>query len=75
MIMMMTLTMMMQRPYNRNTVDVERKSKCDNGNNRGNWNHLEIIQKIPEQHNGTAYNQGTGENSHIWVLCTCFRKC
>jgi len=50
MMMMMTTTLMIvrQRPYNRNTVDVESKSKCDTGNNRGNWNHLKIIQKIPE---------------------------
>jgi len=44
-----TLTMVSQRPYNRNTVDVGSKSKCDTSNNRGNWNHLEIIQKIPEK--------------------------
>ena len=31
----------------------------------GNWNHLKIIQKIPEQHTGKARNQGTTENSHI----------
>jgi hypothetical protein len=24
----------------------------DTSNNRGNWNHLNIIQKIPEQHTG-----------------------
>jgi hypothetical protein len=35
----------------------------------GNCNHLTIIQKIPEQHTGTALNQGTTENSHI-VHCT-----
>jgi hypothetical protein len=31
----------------------------------GNWNHLKITQKIPEQHTGKALNQGTTENSHI----------
>jgi hypothetical protein len=71
---MMTLTMVMQRPYNRNTADVECKSKCDTGNNRGNWNNLEIIQKIPEQHKREAQNQGTAENSHICVFCTCIEK-
>ena len=34
-------------------------------NNRGNWNHLRIIQKIPEQRTGKASNQGTTENSHF----------
>ena len=38
-------------------------------NNRGNWNHLKIIQKIPQQHNRKARNQGTTEDSHI-VHCT-----
>jgi hypothetical protein len=33
-------------------------------NNTGNWNHLKIIQKIPEQHTGKVRNQGTTENSH-----------
>jgi len=27
--------------------------------NRGNWNHLLTIQKIPHQHDGNAGNQGT----------------
>jgi hypothetical protein len=38
-------------------------------NNRGNWNHLKIIQKIPELYTGKARSQGTTENSHI-VHCT-----
>ena len=29
------------------------------------WNHLKIIQKIPEQHTGRTPNRGTTENSHI----------
>jgi hypothetical protein len=44
---------------------VECKNECDTSNNRGNWNHLEIIQKIPEQHIRKARSQGTTENSHI----------
>ena len=40
-------------------------SKCHTSNNRGNWNHFQIIQKIPEQNTGKARNQGTTENSHI----------
>ena len=33
------------------------------GNNGGKWNHLKIIQKIPEQHTWEAH-QGTRENTH-----------
>jgi hypothetical protein len=33
-------------------------------NNRGNWNHHQTIQKIPQQHAGKAGNQGTTKNSH-----------
>jgi hypothetical protein len=56
--------------YNRNTAQVERKIKCDTSNNGGNWNHLKIIQKIPEQRTtGKARNRGTTENSHI-THCT-----
>ena len=75
MMMIMTLMMVRQKPYNRSTVNVETKSKCDTGNNRGNWNHLKIIQKIPEKHNRKAHNQGNAKKSHVLVLCICFRKC
>ena len=44
---------------------MECKNKCDTSNNRGNWNHLKIIEKIPEQHAGKARNQGTTENGHF----------
>ena len=44
---------------------VEYKNKSDTSNNRGNWNHLKIIRKIPEQHTGKARSQVTTENSHI----------
>jgi hypothetical protein len=49
---------------------VERESKSDAGNNRGNWNHLKIIQTIHEQQNRKARDLGTTENSHIghWTL-------
>jgi hypothetical protein len=50
--------------YNINTAHVECKKKIDAGNNRGNWNHLKISQKIPQQHTGIARNQGTTGNSH-----------
>ena len=53
------------RKYKDLTLETERmcKNKCDTSNNRGNWNHLKIIQKIPEQHSRKARNQGTTENS------------
>jgi Asp-tRNA(Asn)/Glu-tRNA(Gln) amidotransferase C subunit len=44
---------------------VERNNKCDTSNNRGNWNHFKIIQKIPEQRTGNPRSQGATENSHI----------
>ena len=46
-------------------MDAECKNKRDTSNNRSNWNDLEVIQKIPEQHTGKARNQGPTENSHI----------
>jgi hypothetical protein len=36
----------------------------NNNNNRGNWNHHQNIQKIPQQHAGKAGNQGTTKSSH-----------
>ena len=30
------------------------QNKSDTSNNRGNWNHLKITQKVPEQHIGKA---------------------
>jgi len=36
---------------------------------RKNWNHLKIVQKIPEQHTGRSPHQGTTENIHI-LHCT-----
>jgi hypothetical protein len=44
---------------------VECKNKGDASNNRSNWNHLKILQKIPEQRTGKARYQGTAENSYI----------
>ena len=40
------------------------KENSDICNNKGNWNLLQIIQKIPDQHTGKAH-QGTTENSHV----------
>jgi hypothetical protein len=43
---------------------MERKSKIDTNNKRGNWNHFEISRTIPEQHNANARHQGATANSH-----------
>jgi ribosomal protein L14E/L6E/L27E len=43
--------------------------RSDTSRDRGNWNHVKIIQTIPEQHTGKARHQGTTENSHT-ELCT-----
>jgi hypothetical protein len=51
--------------YDRNTAHVERKNKSDTSNNRGNWNLLKIIQKIPERRTGNPRSQGATDNSHI----------
>jgi hypothetical protein len=34
-------------------------------NDRGDWNQLRAIHKIPKHHTGKAQIQGTAENSHI----------
>jgi len=33
---------------------VECEIKSDTSNNRGNWNHLKIIQTVPQQHTEKA---------------------
>ena len=43
---------------------VECRNKIDTSSNIGNWYHLKIIQKIPEQHTKKARHQETTENSH-----------
>ena len=57
-----------KKSYNRNRAHVECKSRSDTSNNRGNWNHLKIIQKIPEQHTGRSPHQGTTENFHTRLI-------
>jgi hypothetical protein len=47
-------------------VECTDKNKCGTSSNMGNWNHIKIIQEIPEQHTGKTQNQETTENSHIW---------
>ena len=50
-----------EKILNRSSARVE----CKTCNNRGDWNHITIIQTVPEQHTVKARNQGTIENSHI----------
>jgi hypothetical protein len=50
---------------NRNPAHVECKNKGDASNNRSNWNHFKIHQKILEQRTGKARYQGTAEHSYI----------
>jgi len=40
-------------------------NKGDTSNNKGNWNHFKIIDKIPERHTGKARYQEATENSHF----------
>jgi hypothetical protein len=44
---------------------VECKSKTDTSNNRTNWNHLKIIQKIPEMRTEKARTQGLRQKAAI----------
>jgi len=48
---------------------VECKNKCDTSNNMGNWKHLNIVQKISEQHYRKARHQGTTETA---ILVTAY---
>jgi hypothetical protein len=51
-----------------------RTVKANTSHNRGNWNHLRIIQEIPVQHTRKARIQGTTENSQYWALHMHFGK-
>jgi hypothetical protein len=55
------------------TLKYKDENKSDTSNDKGNWNHVKIIQKMPEQHTVKAWYQGTTENSRIWhctqMLC------
>ena len=53
------------KPYKRNIAQVECKNRDDTSNNRSNWDHLKIIQKISEQHTWKAWDHITTENSYI----------
>ena len=45
-----------QNPQNRNSAHVECESYSDAGNNRGDWNHVEITRTITEQRTRKARN-------------------
>ena len=40
-------------------------TKSNASNNRGNWNHVKIINKIPEKYREESRNQGTIKNNDI----------
>jgi hypothetical protein len=55
---------------------VECNNKSDTSNNRGNWNHFKIIQKVPEQRTGKARydikelnKTATLDTAHIVQMC------
>jgi hypothetical protein len=41
------------------------KNECYTNFNSGNWDHLHVIQTIPEHLTGKARHQGATENSHM----------
>ena len=53
------------RSYYRNIAHVELTNKSGTTDNKGNWNCLKIIQKVPEQHTVKALIEGTTVNNHI----------
>jgi hypothetical protein len=58
-------------PNVRNTVRVECKNRSGTVTNRGNWNLLKIIHKIPEQEANKARNQETAPpppKKKLWAL-------
>ena len=68
----------LERKYEDLTVAIQRmwnvQSKTDTSSNIGNWNHLQIIQKIPDQQTGKARNQGTTRKQPSWALHTYCRE-
>ena len=49
------------------------KKKHDTSNSMGNWKHLRIIQKTPEQHTEKARHEDYAENSRT-AHCALLRK-
>jgi hypothetical protein len=48
------IIIIIERPNNRNSAHMERESRSDTTNNRGDWNHLKITRTVPEQYTGKA---------------------
>jgi hypothetical protein len=46
------------------------KTKVTASNNRGNWNHFKILQKILEQRTGKAQYQGTTKTAVLGTAYT-----
>jgi len=46
------------------TIIIICKNKSDTSNNRGKWNQLKIIQKIPEQHTQKVKHNRATQNSY-----------
>jgi hypothetical protein len=53
---------------------VVRTSKSDTSYNRGNWDHLKIIQKITKQHIRKVLNHITTRNNHAGHCPHILRK-
>ena len=47
------------------------QSESETSNNISNWNHLQIIHKIPDQRTGTGRNQGNTVSSHLGHFTHC----
>jgi hypothetical protein len=47
------------------TAHVERKNGSDASRNRGNWNHLRIIQKVPEKYRENTTPRKRRKHSHL----------
>jgi hypothetical protein len=54
----------MQRAFIRMTVYVESQNTLHIIINKGEQNHLKVIQKLSEQHTLKSQNQGNTENGH-----------
>ena len=63
------------RPHNRNSAHVERESRSDTSNNRGDWNRFKIIQTVPEQRTRKARNYGTAKKKIHIRHCTHTAEC
>ena len=49
---------------------MECEGERDTDSNRGDWNQLKKIQRVPEQHSGEVRNQGITESADVKVQKT-----